>query len=559
MALQSVLRRQTIKPKSFRGSSNLFATGAKHVYTPEQWEHVIKSAEDPVYFSENFIKIIGLDEGLITIPLRTYQKDIIWTAQNHRFLICECARQSGKTTAITAFVIWYALFHRNKRVAILANKADVAREIMNRIKIAYEYLPAWMKQGIVKWNESMMLFENGTRIMVAATSNASIRGFSNNVLIIDEAAHIENWEKFSTSVLPTVTSSKTGKVILISTVNGYNHFYKRTQEVRDGKSEYKLISVTWKDVPGRDEAWRRQELETLEGNEELFAQEYENRYLGSSGTLIAGWKLMQLGSGIHPIQAAEGISLYVRPEKDHQYIGVVDVSRGKLLDYSTLQILDITTMPYRQVLSYRDNRTTPADFAEVLNRMGRQYNDCPMLIEINDLGEQAAEVLYFDYEYMNVLFTEAAGKHKKITHLYTPNKTDRGVRTTKTIKQTGCSNFKLMLESGKIELADWATIQELATFCTNNKGSYSASKGKHDDLVMPLVLFAWLTTTDYFKELTDVNVQMSMKERTEEMLTRDLMPFGFISDTATIEEVEEIGGDVWFNVDGSIDKDFPVF
>jgi len=535
--------------QGYRGSTTLKRPNTPVNWTPELIQAYVEASQDPIAFGEKYMQIVHVDRGRETITLYDYQKEIILTALENRYTVAECARQSGKTTALTVMVLWYVLFNQNKTVAILANKAETAREILGRIKMAYEHLPKWLQQGVVEWNKGSVAFENGSRILAAATTSSNIRGYSINLLLIDEAAFIEGWEEFFTSVFPTITSGMTTKVVLVSTVNGLNHFYQITHLARQGKNNYKLISVDWRRVPGRDEKWRQDTLAALNFNEEKFAQEFENRYLGSGNTLIAGWKLAEMGTGVVPLATGEGIKMYARPERDHQYMITVDVSRGKMLDYSVAQVIDITQAPYKQVMIYRSNAITPGDFAEVINRIGRMYNEAPVLVEINDLGEQTSDTLFYEYEYPNVLFTEGGNNRKKITYSYTAGKTDRGIRTTLPNKQTGCSMLKLLVEQGQLEVVDFATIQELSTFARKGEGpraSYEASEGHHDDTVMPLVIFGWLTTTNFFKGLTDSNMIMKLKEVTAEAMDESMLPFGFVDTGGTsVQERIVADGAVW--------------
>ena len=531
----------------YRGSSNLKKINSPVDWTPEMLEEYLKCSKDPIYFAEKYMKIVNVDKGLITINLYKYQKEIILSALNNTSTVAECARQSGKTTAVTVFVLWYILFNREKTVAILANKAETAREILGRIQLAYEHLPQWLQHGIKEWNKGSFELENDSRVIAGATTSNNFRGYAINMLIIDEAAFIDNWETFFTSVYPTISSGESTKLVLISTVNGLNHFHEITELAREGKNGYNLIAVTWHDVPGRDQKWRAKTLAGLNFDEEKFAQEFENRYLGSSGTLIAGWKLQIMKTQV-PVHKNNNVYLYKHPEKTSQYVGIADVSRGKLLDYSTLQIIDITKMPYEQVLVFRDNTIAPGDFSEVLARLGRWYNNCPMLVEINDIGGQTAESLYFDFEYENVLFTEANGRlGKRITQSFTPGRTDRGVRTTRPVKATGCSVLKLLVEQDKLIINDHETKFELSTFSKKND-SYEAEPGRHDDLVMPLVLFGWLTMTKYFKDNTNINTMHELREQSDEFIMSQLTPFGFIDDGEFNPQPEQVESDVWFAV-----------
>ena len=516
--------------KGYRGSSTLKKSNVKIDWTSEIVQELVRCSQDPIYFAENHIKIVNIDQGLIPIQLFDYQKQIIQSIHDNRYTVAELARQLGKTVSICCYVLWYIIFNPNKTVAILANKAETAREILSRIQLAYEHLPKWLQQGVIEWNKGSFELENGSRVLAAATSSNNIRGFSINLLILDEAAFVEGWDDFFASVFPTISSGNTSKLVLISTVNGLNHFYKITSLARQKKNNFNLISADWTARPGRTSVWKQETLAAMNFDQDKFAQEHENRYLGSSGTLIAGWKLQQLVPQT-PVAEHAGICQYEKPNKNRTYVGVADVSRGKGLDYCALQIIDCTEMPYKQVLQYRSNMITPGDFAELINRIGRQYNDCYILVEVNDIGQQVAETLYFDYEYTSLLFTESAGKQgKRITQQYKSQQaTDRGIRTTKTIKSIGCSMLKLLIEQDQLIINDSETITELSTFSKHNN-TYQAEQGCHDDLVMCLVLFGWLTEQKFFKEITEINTLIKLRELSSQQIEQDMVPFGFIDD-----------------------------
>ena len=251
-------------------------------------------------------------------------------------------------------------------------------------------------------------------------------------------------------------------------------------------------------------------------------------FLGSSGTLISGACLKTLTNKV-PIVQKDGLTQYYAPVSEHQYIITVDVSRGKGLDYSAFQVIDITKMPYNQVCVYKNNMVTPIDFSEVINRIAKAYNSAAILVEINDVGQQVADTLYQDYENENIIYTENAGARGKRISAGFAKTADRGVRTTKTVKAIGCSMLKLLVEQYQLIINDHDTIWELSRF--SRKGtSYEAEPGAHDDLVMCLVLFAWMSDQQYFKDLTNINTLMKLRDKTEEDIERDLVPFGIIDD-----------------------------
>lgn len=523
--------------RSYLGNPNLKRSGVSVNWTPDLVQEYMKCKEDVVYFVTKYMKIININKGLINFIPYPYQENMLKTMADERYTVIATARQAGKSTTTCGFILWYIIFHADKTVALLANKGETAREILGRIQLAYQHLPKWLQQGVKEWNKGSFELENNSRVIAAATSSNNIRGFSINLLFIDEAAFIENWNEFFTSVYPTISSGTESKIVLVSTPNGLNHFYQIWQNAAEKRNNYKPIKVMWYDVPGRDEDWRKDTLAAMNFDTEKFEQEYCVEFLGSSGTLIAGWKLKEL---VHqtPLMNKDGLYLYKQSVKNRSYVSIVDVSRGKGLDYSAFSILDVTQMPYEQVCAYRNNLISPIDYADVIHRVCKSYNNAAVLVEINDIGEQVSTSLHFDFEYENVLFTESAGRSgKRITSGF-GNNIDKGIRTTKSVKSVGCSILKLMVEQNQLIVNDFNTINELSTF--SRKGvSYEAEPGKNDDMVMGLVLFAWLSDQTYFKEYTNINTLAKLREKSEEEILQELTPFGFFDNGITAEEIVE--------------------
>lgn len=524
--------------RGYLGNDNLKRKGTDVEWTEDKIQEFIKCSKDPVYFSEKYIQIVHVDHGLIPIRMYDYQKEIVQKITENRRVTVVTSRQAGKTTTAVCVILHYVLFQDHKTVALLANKGDAAREILDRIKIAYEALPKWLQQGVVEWNKGSVEFENGCKIIASATSSSAIRGKSISLLYIDETAFVENWDEFFASVFPTISSGQTTKILFTSTPNGLNHFYKTCEGAREGTNGYEFVQVLWQDVPGRDENWKKDTLSSMDFDYQKFAQEFECEFLGSSGTLIDGSKLKAL---VHkqPIKEGQGLYMYQMPEKDRVYFCTVDVSRGKGLDYSAFQIIDTTKMPYQQVCVFRDNFVTPIEYAEIIHRTVKMYNEAIVLVEVNDIGEQVSELLHYDFEYENILYTESAGRSGKRISAGFGKLVDKGIRTTKTVKSVGCSILKLLIEQDQLIINDFNTINELSTF--SRKGvSWEAESGAHDDMVMCLVLFAWLSDQMYFKEMTDINTLSRLRDRTEEEMMEQLLPFGLYDDGVPDENVIEI-------------------
>ena len=553
----------TTKKTGYLGNPNLKPAGKNIQFTKEQVAEYIKCSKDPIYFIKKYIKVVSLDEGLVPFNLYDFQEEIVETVHNNRFVIAKLPRQSGKSTTMIAYLLHYIMFNQSMSVALLANKQSTAREILSRLKLAYEYLPLWLQQGIVEWNKGSIELENGSKIIASSTSASAVRGGSYNIIMLDEFAHVPQGiaDEFFSSVYPTITSGQSTKVIMVSTPNGLNMFYhywrgatKKDGEV--GKNEYVPIEVHWSQVPKfpggptRDEAWKQETISNT--SEQQFQSEFECDFIGSQHTLISSYKLKSL-AWITPIIAnKEGLDIYEEPKEDHTYACCVDTARGQGLDYSAFAVVDITEMPYRVVAKYRNNIVSPMVYPTIIKRVCEQYNEAWCLIEINDIGGQVADILHYDLEYSNILQVTTKGRKGQVIGggFGGAGTSMLGVRTTMVVKKLGCSVLKSLIEEDKLIIEDIDTINELVTFVAK-KQSFEADDGHTDDLVMSLVLFAWLTRQDYFKDITNTDVRTSIYQEKIEELEEDMSPFGFISGQE--EDVSEWDGeDRWFNDDSFI-------
>jgi len=517
----------TQKSDIYLGNKNLKRNDVQVEWTTDLVKEFIKCSKDAVYFIENYVKIVNVDLGFIPLTLYNYQADIVRTASQERFLICKMPRQVGKTTTVAAFILHSVLFNENYSVALLAHKAEQAREILGRIQIAYEALPKWLQQGIIKWNEGSVELENGSKIIASSTASSAIRGTSQNLVYLDEFAFVPNHiqEDFFASVYPTISSGKTTKVLITSTPKGLNLFYKIWKDSEDGRNDYKRIDVHWSQVPGRDEKWKQETIRNT--SEEQFREEFECEFLGSSSTLISGIKLRMLTYS-NPIKSDKNLKVYFEPEPNHIYFLVVETARGKEGDYSAFKIFDASELPYKDVASFRDNLIDPILYPNIIIQLARHYNNAFVLVETNDVGQQVADILYQDLEYENMLFTSGTNITGIKISAGFGTTSHAGVRTTTSVKKLGCSNFKSLIENDKLLIHDYDTIQEMFRFI--HKGtSFEAEEG-NDDLVMCCVLFSWMSDHVYFKELTSLDFRKRLSMENEKRLEDNLLPFGIKED-----------------------------
>jgi len=488
-----------------------------------------KCMEDPIYFIKNYIKIVSLDEGLVPFSMYDFQEEIVNTIHNDRFTICKLPRQSGKSTTLVSYILHYVLFNSNMNVAILANKAATARDILGRLQLAYENLPKWLQQGVVSWNKGSVDLENGSRVVASSTSSSAVRGGSYNMIFLDEFAFVPTnvAEDFFSSVYPTISSGKSTKVIIVSTPNGMNLFYKLWVDAENKRNSYNIIDVHWSAIPGRDDKWRTETIANT--SEEQFRREFECEFLGSANTLIAPAKIKSMAF-VNPITSNAGLQVYEKPEQGHIYTLIADVSRGTSNDYSAFLVFDVTTVPYKIVAKYRDNEIKPMLFPNIIHDVAKAYNMAYTMVEVNDIGEQVASALQFDLEYENLIMASMRGRAGQVVGGgFSGGKAQLGVRTTKAVKKMGCSNIKQIIETDKLIIQDYELINEFSTFILKGQ-SYEAEEGHCDDLAMCCVLFGWLVQQTYFKELTDDDIRARMFNENQYQLEQDMAPFGFIVD-----------------------------
>jgi len=529
----------------YLGNPNLKKANTPIEFTQEQVIEFIKCREDPIYFANNYVKIVSLDEGLTQFNPYGFQENLIHNFHNNRFNICKMPRQTGKSTTVVSYLLHYAVFNDSVNIGILANKAATARELLSRLQTAYENLPRWMQQGIISWNKGSLELENGSKIL-ASTSASAVRGMSFNILFLDEFAFVPNHvaDSFFASVYPTITSGKNTKVIIVSTPHGMNHFYRMWHDAERKKNEYIPTEVHWSEVPGRDVIWKEQTIANT--SEQQFKVEFECEFLGSVNTLINPAKLKTLVYD-EPIKRNAGLDIYENPINDHNYLITVDVARGLGNDYSAFIVFDITTFPYKVVAKYRNNEIKPMLFPNIILDVAKGYNESWLLIEVNDIGDQVASILQYDLEYENILMCAMRGRNGQIVGSgFSGKKTYLGVRTTSAVKKLGCSNLKTLLEDDKLITSDYEIISELTTFAQKGN-SFEAEEGCNDDLAMCLVIFSWLVAQEYFKEMTDNDVRKRIYEEQKNQIDQDMAPFGFISDGFNNESsFVDKTGDRWY-------------
>ena len=500
----------------YLGNPHVKKDGVEEDWNPQKVQEYAKCMADPAYFARTYIKVINLNDGLVPFDLYPYQEKMFKHFDDNRFNVVLACRQSGKSISSVAYLLWYALFHPEQTVAVLANRGATSREMLGRITLMLENLPFWLQPGCKTLNKGSIEFSNNSRILAESTSSSSIRGFSVNLLMLDEFAFVEKATEFYTSTYPVISSGANTKVIITSTANGIgNQFYKIWQGASQGTNEYQPFRVDWWDVPGRDEAWKEQ---TIANTSELqFDQEFGNTFFGTGQTLIGPQALLGLKAE-RPLRILEGgdFLMYEKPRKETQYVILADVAKGRGQDYSTFNVIDISSRPFKQVAVYRNNLISPILFPDIIYKYANLYNQAYVIVESNDAGQLTCHGLHYELEYENL-------------HMESSVKALIGTEMTRRTKRIGCSGFKDLMEEGKLHVVDEETIMEISTFEVKGQ-SYEATDGNHDDLVMNLVMLGYFISTPQFQGLTNVNARELMFEQRAREIEDDVPPFGLSND-----------------------------
>jgi hypothetical protein len=478
----------TRNKQNYMNNPNLPAVGAEFEYTSAQIKHLQKAAKNLLYFAENFFYIISLDDGKQKIKLHLPQKRALRKMRDNRFFILLASRQIGKTTMMTIYALWIACFNNDQKILIVANKEGTAIEIMQRIRMAYEELPNWLKPGVKEYGKTSVTLANGTRIGISTTTGTAARGQSVNCLILDELAFIEPHlvEEFWKSVYPIVSSSKKSKIFIASTANGTgNLFHKIYSGADSGETNWACDKILWNEIPGRDERWKNDTIASI-GSAEAWSQEFECNFLDSGESslneeLFA--RLMQNTREPKFIFDEGKYLLWDEPNAEGVYIVSVDTAEGVGADYSVVQIFDYKDLTsIKQVATYCDNTISPYNFTEKVHEILQHWGNPLVCIERNNCGAQVVDNLSKHHGYENIVSWGASTAGR--------SKGQLGVVAHTNTKHKGITNMRYWVnELESVDIRDANLVKELRDFVRYPNGTWAAKRGagNHDDRVMSMI------------------------------------------------------------------------
>lgn len=506
----------------YMGNPSLRAAGEKISMTDFEIGEYIKCKNDILYFAENYFYIQTIDEGRKIVQLYDYQKKILKAMlnppSNKKHVVLLSGRQLGKSMCASIFITHYTIFQKDDNVIILANKEATAKDILQKIKIAYQLFPLWLQKGVIQggWNKNSISLENGIVVLAASSSSDSIRGKSSGLLYVDETAFIPNyiWEDFWNSIYSTIASGERSKIVLTSTPKGLNHFYDiYSKAVRDENNFYP-IKVTWRSHPKRDAAWAEKTRRDM-GDDRSFQQEHNCSFIGSSNTLISPDFLERIEVK-NPIDFKYNgaMPIYEHPIEGKQYVIGCDPTRGTGNDFATVQVFKINSeKDIDQVAMYRNEHIDPETFAEVCVGIAEYYNNAAMMVENNDIGQMVCDKIWYDLEYENLINCDPKGL---------------GIRATKKTKLAGNLLLKKYIENGYLEIVDKTTHFELSRYCEVSPGVFhAATESDHDDSTTSAIWALWFLTTEFYDP--DSNTRSEVRSKDNRKTSDEEKPIFFSS------------------------------
>lgn len=473
---------------------------------------LIACGKDPAYFIRKYVKIKHPVRGIIPFdPLFPYQDELLKKYRANRYNVILKARQMGISEITAAYAVWLMLFQKERNILVVATKALVAQNLLRKVKTAFGKLPRWMLLSDITVNNKLSIeLSNGSTIKAVASSGDAGRSEALSLLIVDEAAHIENMDDLWMSLLPTVSAG--GKVIMLSSPNGVgNTFHRIYDEAEKGLNEFVPTKLMWwlhpekiynlRDDPNRPgkktSDWFVKETSNM--TERSIAQEYETDFLASGDTVVPIQTIQWLEKNtvFSPISREywdRNLFVWSQPKEFDKYFISADVARGDGKDFSAFHIFHTENM--EQCAEYK-GQIKPDDFADLLCETGHRYNHALLIVENNSVGLACLEKIK-QREYPNVFFTRKNENRPGIAIDMKYGVFDLdlvpGFSTTQKTRPLMIDKLDEMLRNRTITFHSSRIIDEMRTFIWHN-GRPEASKGNNDDLMLSAAIAAWMKDT----------------------------------------------------------------
>lgn len=452
-------------------------------------EEIMRCGSDPAYFIEKYVKISHPKQGVIPFDLYSYQKDCLSHFLGHRHVITNKSRQLGLSTLAAAYSLWMTLFQREKNVLIIATKLSTAQLFIRKVKGMFRYLPKWLVvPSVTSETNKSMEFDNGSKIHAIPTSPDAGRGEAVSLLIVDEAAWIEDFENLWIGLLPTLSTG--GDVILISSPSGVGtRFHKLWVGAHAGTNDFFPVELPWQVHPEHDQAWFEEQCQNI-GSQRGINSELLCLFEGSGNGFVdqteISWLEQNIKLPIAKYGADTQVWIWKYREAGHKYILCADVARGDGEDYSAFHVIDTTK---DEVVCEYKGQMPADDFGRLVDDIGRKYTDALVVVEQQgggiatclELKRLKYPRLYYDKFAKEVLMNTRPLMDAEVADI-TP-----GIMMNSKNRPEGLMKLEQAIRRRSLRIHSSRFLDELKTFVwTKNKAQ--AMKGYNDDLVMSLCI-----------------------------------------------------------------------
>jgi len=456
-------------------------------------KEILKCGKDPSYFLDNYAKIIHQERGVIPFRTFKFQKQLLKDFHDFRYNVILKGRQLGISTIVSGYVAWMMLFYKEKNILVMATKQNTAIEIVDKVRDMVESVPNFLKIATVSTNNRTKFeLSNGSKIQGVPTSKDAGRGQALSLLIVDEAAFVENMDDLWTGLLPTISTG--GRCIALSTPNGVgNWFHKTYIDSEAGANNFKPTRLPWTVHPEYTQEWFDNITKNMSKRE--IAQEFECNFNASGETVIHGDDIIRLKAVVKEPEYKTWVDRNYHVWKPYQsggsYLLVADVARGDGKDFSVFHVIDVKEM--EQVAEYQ-GKIDPDTFAKLINDVGMEFGGCMVVVENNNIGYSVITKLV-DMRYPNIYYSTKASHDFVDSSMaqYTSNSVP-GFTTTQKTRPLIVAKLDEFVRNKIIKINSLRTINELDTFLWIN-GRPEAQRGYNDDLVMSLAIACWVRDT----------------------------------------------------------------
>jgi hypothetical protein len=474
-------------------------------------QEYIKCAQDPAHFMRKYCFIQHPQRGRIQFNLYQFQEKVLHLWRDNPYSIILKSRQLGISTLGAGYALWLMTFHQDKNVLCLATTQETAKNMVTKVRFMYENLPSWLKVQCDENNKLTLKLSNGSQIKAKSSNSDAARSEAVSLLLVDEAAFIDNISETWASAQQTLATG--GGAIVLSTPYGTGNWFHQTWVKAENKeNDFLPIRLPWMVHPERDQTWRDRQDELL-GDPRLAAQECDCDF-STSGDVVFYPEFIEFYEKTYvkePLErrgADRNLWIWEPADYSRSYMVIADVARGDSKDYSAFHILDIESNT--QVGEYKGQIGTK-EYGHLLYGIATEYNNALLIVENANVGWSTLQTL-IERGYPNLYYSPKSGEVNADSYFNEYMDTSKMVAgfTTSTRTRPLCiGKFQEALSDKGVIIQSKRLIEEMKVFIWKN-GRAEAQQGYNDDLVMSFGIGQYMRDTSFKFKQHGIDLTKSM-------------------------------------------------